>query len=116
MPAVKAGAIKVAASTNGQLQLFLFAQYPTLRCELALLYAYTILVKSGAVTRMAKKKSRKKVRASVSFDAERYAELGRIAKDKKVSVAWVVREAVEQYIGAQWPLLAERPKQKSAGR
>ena len=83
---------------------------------MALLYAYTILVKSGAVTRMAKKKSRKKVRASVSFDAERYAELGRIAKDKKVSVAWVVREAVEQYIGAQWPLLAERRKQKSTGR
>ena len=61
---------------------------------------------------MAKKKSRKKVRASVSFDAERYAELGRIAKDKKVSVAWVVREAVEEYLSNQWPLLATRESRR----
>ena len=74
---------------------------------MALLYTYTTLVKSGAVTRMAKKKSRKKVRASVGFDAEQYADLERIAKDKKVSVAWVVREAVERYIEDQWPLFRE---------
>lgn len=74
---------------------------------MALLYTYTTLVKSGAVPRMAKKQSRKKVRTSVSFDAEQYAEIERIAKAKKVSVAWVVREAVEQYIEAQWPLLSQ---------
>ena len=52
--------------------------------------------------------SRKKVRASVSFDAQQYTEIELIAKQKKVSVAWVVRDAVEQYLQNQWPLLAER--------
>lgn len=43
-------------------------------------------------------------RASVSFPPELYATLERIAKEKKVSVAWVVREAAEKYVGDQWPL------------
>jgi len=47
-------------------------------------------------------------RASVSFPTEIYAELERIAAGKKVSVAWVVREAVEKYIADQWPLLSTR--------
>ncbi len=46
-------------------------------------------------------------RASVSFPPELYATLERIAKEKKVSVAWVVREAAEKYVSDQWPLLAE---------
>lgn len=45
-------------------------------------------------------------RASVSFPTETYAELERIAASKKVSVAWVVREAAERYVADQWPLLA----------
>ncbi len=45
-------------------------------------------------------------RASVSFPPELYATLERIAKEKKVSVAWVVREAAEQYVGDHWPLFA----------
>lgn len=45
-------------------------------------------------------------RASVSFPPELYATLERIAKGKKVSVAWVVREAAEKYVGDQWPLFA----------
>lgn len=44
-------------------------------------------------------------RASVSFPSEVYEELGRIAASKKVSVAWVVREAAERYVAEQWPLL-----------
>ena len=44
-------------------------------------------------------------RASVSFPPELYQTLEGIARQKKVSVAWVVREAVEKYIEAQWPLL-----------
>lgn len=40
----------------------------------------------------------KTVRASISFPADVYAELERIADEKKVSLAWVVRDAVEQYI------------------
>lgn len=45
-------------------------------------------------------------RASVSFPAGLYAELERIAVDRKVSVAWVVRDAVEKYVEAQYPLFA----------
>jgi hypothetical protein len=43
-------------------------------------------------------------RASVTFSADQYAELERIAEEKKVSVAWVVRDAVEKYLEAQCPL------------
>lgn len=45
-------------------------------------------------------------RASVSFPPELHDTLERIAKQKKVSVAWVVREAAEQYVASQWPLLS----------
>ena len=44
------------------------------------------------------------VRASISFPPEIYETLDSIAKQKKVSLAWVVREAAEQYIGEKWPL------------
>jgi metal-responsive CopG/Arc/MetJ family transcriptional regulator len=37
-------------------------------------------------------------RASVSFPAELYEALERIAAEKKVSVAWVVREAASEYV------------------
>ena len=43
-------------------------------------------------------------RASVSFPPELHETLERIAKQKKVSIAWVVREAAEQYVANQWPL------------
>jgi len=43
-------------------------------------------------------------RASVIFPPELYATLERIAREKKVSVAWVVREAAEKYVDDQWPL------------
>ena len=48
----------------------------------------------------------KSARASVSFPPVVYATLEQIAKDKKVSVAWVVRDAAEKYISDQWPLFA----------
>lgn len=47
---------------------------------------------------------KKTVHRSVSFTPEDYAELERIAKKKNVSVAWVVREAVANYISEQTPL------------
>ncbi|MGJ4727887.1 CopG family transcriptional regulator [Luteimonas sp. SDU101] len=47
-------------------------------------------------------------RASVSFPSDVYAEIEKIAASKKVSVAWVVREAAERYVAEQWPLLADR--------
>jgi len=48
------------------------------------------------------------VRASISFPAELYRTLEEIAREKKVSLAWVVRDAVEQYIAGKWPLFAHR--------
>jgi len=45
------------------------------------------------------------VRASISFPSDVYETLEDIAKQKKVSLAWVVREAAEKYIADKWPLL-----------
>lgn len=44
------------------------------------------------------------VRASISFPPNIYRTLEDIARRKKVSLAWVVREAAEQYVADQWPL------------
>lgn len=38
------------------------------------------------------------LRASVSFPPDIYRMLEQIAKQKKVSVAWVVRDAAEKYV------------------
>ena len=48
------------------------------------------------------------VRATISFPPEVYETLEEIAKEKKVSLAWVVREAAEKYIADKWPLFAGR--------
>lgn len=45
------------------------------------------------------------LRASVSFPSELYETLESIAKEKKVSLAWIVRDAAEQYVASRWPLL-----------
>ncbi len=47
-------------------------------------------------------------RASVTFPANIYAELERIAGENKVSVAWVVRDAVEKYVEARYPLFRDQ--------
>jgi hypothetical protein len=47
------------------------------------------------------------VRASISFPPGVYETLESIAKEKKVSVAWVVRDAAEKYIAEKWPLFAK---------
>jgi metal-responsive CopG/Arc/MetJ family transcriptional regulator len=41
------------------------------------------------------------VRSSISFPSDIYQILESIAKEKKVSVAWVVRDAAEKYINEQ---------------
>jgi len=47
------------------------------------------------------------VRASISFPRDVYETLEVIAKEKKVSLAWVVREAAEKYIADKVPLQAK---------
>jgi metal-responsive CopG/Arc/MetJ family transcriptional regulator len=51
--------------------------------------------------------SRPTVRASVSLPQGLHAELERIAREKKVSLAWVMRDAAEKYVADQWPLLTQ---------
>jgi len=43
-------------------------------------------------------------RASITFPPEVYEAIEELSKRKKVSIAWVVREAVEKYVADQWPL------------
>lgn len=61
------------------------------------------------------KRSLKTMRASVSFPTHVYEELERIAAAKKVSLAWVVREATEKYVADQWPLLANSERDRRIG-
>jgi|ERR1700733_4071711 len=44
------------------------------------------------------------VRATISFPSDIYKTLEEIAEQKKVSLAWIVREAAERYIADKWPL------------
>lgn len=69
--------------------------------------AFTVPVTKQSVTSKAKRNSAP--RASVTFPPELYEMLEAIARSKKVSVAWVVREAAERYVAEQWPLLG-RPQ------
>lgn len=41
------------------------------------------------------------VRATISFSPDLYETLEELAKQKKVSLAWVVRDAAEKYIADQ---------------
>lgn len=54
----------------------------------------------------ATKISRAYVRASISFPAALYQTIEQMARDKRVSLAWVVRDAAEKYVGDKWPLFA----------
>jgi predicted DNA-binding protein len=56
--------------------------------------------------KMMKAQSTAQVRATISFPPDVYETLEGIAKEKKVSLAWVVREAAEKYIAEKWPLLS----------
>jgi len=48
------------------------------------------------------------VRATISFPQELYMTLEEIARQKKVSLAWVVRDAAEQYLAEKWPLFRKQ--------
>lgn len=61
-----------------------------------------------AATTSTSKRELKTTRASVSFPSDLYATLERMAEEKKVSVAWIVRDATERYVIEQWPLLERK--------
>jgi len=47
----------------------------------------------------------KSARLSVSLTADQHRELNEIAKKNRVSVAWVVREAIDRLLKDDMPLL-----------
>ncbi len=49
----------------------------------------------------------KTARASVSLPLDLRQTLEQIAVQKKVSFAWVMRDAAEKYVADQWPLFAD---------
>lgn len=51
-----------------------------------------------------KAKRKTAVRASITFPPDLYETLEQIAQQKKVSLAWVVRDATEKYLSDKWPL------------
>ena len=65
------------------------------------------MMRSGAeIAKMPTKEQRnmKSVRTTVSIHLEDYEKIERIAEKKKVSVARVVREAVDHYLTAESPM------------
>lgn len=55
-------------------------------------------------------------RVSVSLEAADYEELRKIAAEKRVSLAWVVRDAVAAYIFRREPLFRQPPSTRSTRR
>jgi len=52
-------------------------------------------------------RSERSPRLSVTIPFETYDSLERIARKKKVSLAWVVRDAAERYVSDELPLFRE---------
>jgi len=48
-----------------------------------------------------KARKKKAVRASISFPSDLYETVEEIAKQKKVSLAWVIRDAAERYVKSE---------------
>jgi hypothetical protein len=46
----------------------------------------------------------KSVRTTISLPTDQYKELVKIAKDQRVSTAWIFREAVRSYLASRYPL------------
>ncbi len=47
------------------------------------------------------------VRATVSLRRDVYETIEALARQKKVSAAWILREAADRYLADQWPLLGK---------
>jgi len=53
---------------------------------------------------------RRIVRASISLPQELYGEIEHMARTKKVSIAWVVRDAVEKYVESEESVSRKRER------
>ncbi len=62
--------------------------------------------------RPAPSRAKPKNRASITFPDDLYLTLAQIAKQQKVSIAWVIRDAAEKYVNDRWPLLDREGKTK----
>src|SRR5687768_5391474 len=60
-----------------------------------------LMKKTRARGKTSKEQAPPAVRASISFPPDLYQTLEGLAKQKKVSLAWVVREASEKYVADQ---------------
>jgi metal-responsive CopG/Arc/MetJ family transcriptional regulator len=60
-------------------------------------------------SKKARKDTAKSARITVSLPRESYETVVRMAKNKRVSTSWVVRDAVETYLAADMPLFAQQP-------
>ncbi len=57
--------------------------------------------RKGAARSMKAQSNPPTVRATISFPPDLYETLEGLAKEKKVSLAWVVRDAAEKYVADQ---------------
>ncbi|NLF09577.1 MAG: ribbon-helix-helix protein, CopG family [Pirellulaceae bacterium] len=53
---------------------------------------------------------RRKVRASMSLPQDLYEKIERVARTNKVSIAWVVRDAVEKYLESEKTVSRKRER------
>lgn len=64
----------------------------------------THLAKSQPDRHHADKAEVQQTRVSVTFPPEQYRYLRHVARTRRVSLAWVVRDAVEHYMDSKTPL------------
>jgi hypothetical protein len=62
--------------------------------------------RKGAARSTKAQSSAATVRATISFPPDLYETLEEIAKQKKVSLAWVVRDAAEKYVAELQPSIS----------
>jgi predicted transcriptional regulator len=60
----------------------------------------------GAMSSQSSKGRRSGTRITVTVPPDDYEQVCRLAKARKVSNAWIIRDAVEKYIQADAPLFA----------
>lgn len=66
------------------------------------------MVQKSLQSHLPTRRSQGTVRTSVSLPTDVYVELEKIAQNKKVSLAWVIRDALEQYLTSNYPLFQDK--------